>query len=60
MTPPARSASPAPGEGGQYGAARMGMGGLGRDGGRRQRLVAGLVVAAMLLTVGAVLLGTML
>lgn len=46
--------------GGQYGAAMMGMGGLGPDGRRRQRLVAGLVVAAMLLTVGAVLIGSVL
>ena len=35
----------------------MGMGNLGPDGRRRQRMVAGLVVAAMLLTAGAVLLG---
>jgi hypothetical protein len=38
----------------------MGMGGLGPDGRRRQRLIAGLVVAAMLLTAGAVLLGSLL
>jgi hypothetical protein len=38
----------------------MGMGGLGPDGRRRQRLIAGLVVAAMVLTVGAVLLGSVL
>ena len=44
----------------QYGSAMMGMGGLGPDGRRRQRLVAGLVVAAMLLTVGAVLIGSVL
>jgi hypothetical protein len=38
----------------------MGMGNLGPGGRRRQRLVAGIVVAAMLLAVGAVLLGVAL
>jgi hypothetical protein len=38
----------------------MGMGNLGPGGRRRQRLVAGVVVAAMLLAVGAVLLGSVL
>ena len=38
----------------------MGMGNLGPDGRRRQRLVAGIIVAAMLLAAGAVLLGTVL
>jgi hypothetical protein len=38
----------------------MGMGNLGPDGRRRQRLVAGLVVAAMVLAAGAVLLGILL
>jgi hypothetical protein len=38
----------------------MGMGNLGPDGRRRQRLVAGLVVAAMVLAAGAVLLGVLL
>ncbi len=38
----------------------MGMGGLGPDGRRRQRLVAGVIVAAMLLATGAVLLGSVL
>jgi hypothetical protein len=56
---PALVAGPTVG-GEQYGSAMMGMGGLGPDGRRRQRLVAGLVVAAMLLTVGAVLIGSVL
>jgi len=38
----------------------MGMGNLGPDGRRRQRMVAGIVVAAMLLAVAAVLIGTVL
>jgi hypothetical protein len=39
----------------------MGMGGLdGPQGERRRRLVAGLIVAAMLLAAGAVLLGAVL
>jgi hypothetical protein len=38
----------------------MGMGNLGPGGRRRQRLVAGLVVAALVLGVGAVLLSTVL
>ena len=38
----------------------MGMGNLGPGGRRRQRLVAGVVVAAMLLALGAVLLGAAL
>jgi hypothetical protein len=38
----------------------MGMGNLGPDGRRRQRLVAGVIVAAMLLAAGAVLLGSLL
>ena len=38
----------------------MGMGNLGPDGRRRQRLVAGIIVAAMLLAAGAVLLGSVL
>ncbi|GAA4757058.1 hypothetical protein GCM10023328_46130 [Modestobacter marinus] len=33
----------------------MGMGNLGPEGRRRQRLVAGIIVAAMLLAAGAVL-----
>ena len=35
----------------------MGMGNLGPDGRRRQRMVAGIIVAAMLLSAGAGLLG---
>jgi hypothetical protein len=38
----------------------MGMGNLGPDGRRRQRMVAGIIVVAMLLTAGAVLLGLVL
>jgi hypothetical protein len=38
----------------------MGMGNLGPDGRRRQRLVAGLIVAAMVLGAGAVLFGVLL
>jgi hypothetical protein len=38
----------------------MGMGNLGPDGRRRQRLVAGLIVAAMVLGAGAVLFGVVL
>ena len=37
----------------------MGMGNLGPDGRRRQRLVAGVIVAAMVLAAGAVLLGVL-
>ena len=43
-----------------YGAPMMGMGNLGPDGRRRQRMVAGIIVAAMVLAAGAVLLGTVL
>ncbi len=43
-----------------YRAPMMGMGNLGPDGRRRQRVVAGIIVAAMLLAAGAVLLGTVL
>jgi hypothetical protein len=38
----------------------MGMGNLGPDGRRRQRVVAGVVVAAMVLAAGAVLFGLIL
>jgi hypothetical protein len=38
----------------------MGMGNLGPDGRRRQRLVAGIVVAALVLGVAAVLIGSAL
>ena len=38
-----------------YRAPMMGMGNLGPEGRRRQRLVAGIIVAAMLLAAGAVL-----
>jgi hypothetical protein len=38
----------------------MGMGNLGPGGRRRQRLVAGMVVAAMVLAVAAVLIGSLL
>jgi hypothetical protein len=38
----------------------MGMGNLEPDGRRRQRMVAGIVVAAMVLAAGAVLLGMLL
>jgi hypothetical protein len=38
----------------------MGMGNLGPDGRRRQRMIAGIVVAAMVLAAGAVLLGSLL
>jgi hypothetical protein len=38
----------------------MGMGNLGPDGRRRQRVVAGVVVAAMVLAAGAVLFGLVL
>jgi hypothetical protein len=38
----------------------MGMGNLGQDGRRRQRLIAGIIVAAMVLAAGAVLLGSVL
>jgi hypothetical protein len=38
----------------------MGMGNLGPDGRRRQRMVAGIVAAAMLLTAGAVVLAFVL
>jgi hypothetical protein len=38
----------------------MGMGNLGPDGRRRQRLVAGVIVAAMVLAAGAVLFGVVL
>ena len=44
----------------RYRSTMMGMGNLGPDGRRRQRLVAGLIVAAMLLAAGAVLLGSVL
>jgi hypothetical protein len=44
----------------QYRRPMMGMGNLGPDGRRRQRVVAGVVVAAMLLAAGAVLLGSVL
>jgi hypothetical protein len=40
--------------------AMMGMGNLGPDGRRRQRMVAGVIVAAMVLGVGAVLFGVLL
>jgi hypothetical protein len=43
-----------------YRALMMGMGNLGPDGRRRQRLVAGIIVAAMVLAAGAVLLGSVL
>ncbi len=43
-----------------YRALMMGMGNLGPEGRRRQRMVAGIIVAAMLLAAGAVLLGTVL
>ena len=59
-TPCCRAATRTDRLGEQYGAAMMGMGGLGPDGRRRQRLVAGVIVAAMLLATGAVLLGTVL
>ena len=48
------------GVGRRYRSTMMGMGNLGPDGRRRQRLVAGLIVAAMLLAAGAVLLGSVL
>jgi hypothetical protein len=38
----------------------MGMGNLGPDGRRRQRMVAGVIVAAMVLAAGAVLFGVLL
>jgi hypothetical protein len=38
----------------------MGMGNLGPDGRRRQRMVAGVVVAAMVLGAAAVLFGVLL
>jgi len=38
----------------------MGMGNLGPDGRRRQRVVAGVIVAAMVLAAGAVLFGVFL
>jgi hypothetical protein len=38
----------------------MGMGNLGPDGRRRQRVVAGVVVVALVLGVAAVLIGLML
>jgi hypothetical protein len=38
----------------------MGMGNLGPDGRRRQRMIAGIIVAAMVLAAGAVLLGSLL
>jgi hypothetical protein len=38
----------------------MGMGNLGPDGRRRQRMVAGIIVAAMVLGAGAVLFGLLL
>ena len=44
----------------QYRRPMMGMGNLGPDGRRRQRIVAGVIVAAMLLAAGAVLLGSVL
>jgi len=49
-----------PGPVAQYRRRMMGMGNLGPDGRRRQRLVAGVIVAAMLLAAGAVLLGSVL
>jgi len=44
----------------QYRRPMMGMGNLGPDGRRRQRIIAGVIVAAMLLAAGAVLLGSVL
>ena len=44
----------------QYRRPMMGMGNLGPDGRRRQRLIAGIIVAAMVLAAGAVLLGSLL
>jgi hypothetical protein len=38
----------------------MGMGNLGPDGRRRQRMVAGIIVAAMVIAAGAVLFGVLL
>jgi hypothetical protein len=38
----------------------MGMGNLGPDGRRRQRVVAGVIVAALVLAAGAVLFGVLL
>jgi len=38
----------------------MGMGNLGPDGRRRQRVVAGVIVAAMVIAAGAVLFGVLL